>query len=176
MKIGIVTVYYTENCGSVLQATELSNKLKKMGHEVYFISTRNKYSGHSKQRLIKSCLKNLIKFRDIKPVIKKYKDYDYYIHSQFNSINLKDISQLDYIIIGSDTVWDITSKYFNKSKKIFWMTATPQIPIITYAASIANSGYDQLNSLPYVRTAIDSYRAVSVRDMIMFRNIQKRTL
>ena len=46
-----------------------------MGHEVYFISTRNKYSGHSKQRLIKSCLKNLIKFRDIKPVIKKYKDY-----------------------------------------------------------------------------------------------------
>lgn len=29
MKIGIVTVYYTENCGSVLQATELSNKLKK---------------------------------------------------------------------------------------------------------------------------------------------------
>ena len=65
MKIGIVTVYYTENCGSVLQATELSDKLKKMGHEVYFISTRNKYSGHSKQRLIKSCLKNLIKFRDI---------------------------------------------------------------------------------------------------------------
>ena len=108
MKIGIVTVYYTENCGSVLQATELSDKLKKMGHEVYFISTRNKYSGHSKQRLIKSCLKNLIKFRDIKPVIKKYKDYDYYIHSQFNSINLKDISQLDYIIIGSDNVWDIT--------------------------------------------------------------------
>ena len=30
MKIGIVTVYYTENCGSVLQATELSDKLKKM--------------------------------------------------------------------------------------------------------------------------------------------------
>ena len=50
MKIGIVTVYYTENCGSVLQATELSDKLKKMGHEVYFISTRNKYSGHSKQK------------------------------------------------------------------------------------------------------------------------------
>ena len=175
MKIGIVTVYYTENCGSVLQATELSDKLKKMGHEVYFISTRNKYSGHSKQRLIKSCLKNLIKFRDIKPVIKKYKDYDYYIHSQFNSINLKDISQLDYIIIGSDTVWDITSKYFNKSKKIFWMTATPQIPIITYAASIANSGYDQLNSLPYVRTAIDSYRAVSVRDMYTYDYVKKYT-
>lgn len=55
------------------------------------------------------------------------------------------------------------------------MTATPQIPIITYAASIANSGYDQLNSLPYVRTAIDSYRAVSVRDMYTYDYVQKYT-
>lgn len=175
MKIGIITVYYTENCGSVLQATELSDKLKTLGHDVYFVSTRNGLSGHSKVRLVKNCIKAARSIKNVCSVIKKYISYDKYISSHFNTIDVQDISMLDGIIVGSDTVWDITSDYFRASKDVFWIKASEKLPIITYAASIANSDYDRLNSLPYVKETIESYSAVSVRDNYTFDYVSRFT-
>ena len=56
-KIGIITVYHTENTGSVLQATALKDFLTLSGYDVYFVNTRNKYSAHSKFALLKNILK-----------------------------------------------------------------------------------------------------------------------
>lgn len=175
MKIGIVTVYYTENCGSVMQAEELSDKLKELGHDVYFISTRNKYSGHSIKRLVKNCLKTLKSPKSVVLAISKYISYDRYIKTHFNSISYDDISQLDGVIVGSDTVWDVTSEYFKESKEVFWMPACESVPVITYAASAANSTYDQLDSLTYTKAAINSYSAISVRDKYTFDYVLNHT-
>ena len=162
MKIGIVTVFFTENCGSVLQATALAEKLNQNGDEVYFIDTRNRLSGHSPKRLIKSCVKALLKKESPLGVISKYMDFNKYLNKNFSIV--KSDTLLDLVVIGSDTVWDINSKYFLLSKDIFWGRNIKCKNISTYAASIANSGYKQLDFLEYPELCIKEYNLVSVRD------------
>lgn len=162
MKIGIVTVFYTENCGSVLQATALAEKLRSYGNDVFFVDTRNKLSGHSVKRLVKNCIKTVIKRGSIIPVIKKYKDYSKYIQNNFSIVSPE--TSLDLVIIGSDTVWDVTSDYFMLSQKVFWGQNFNCKNISTYAASIANAKYTQLDKLQYPIINIKKYRNVSVRD------------
>lgn len=175
MNIGIITVYCTENCGSIMQATALSSKLKEMGHEVAFISTRNKYSGHSLKRLVKDCAKALIKRGSISAPIQKYRNYDIYIKNHFKTISEKQINNLDCIVLGSDTVWDITAQYFLASQSSFWGFKYKGIPIITYAASIANSPYEKLDELIYPVDAINSYESVSVRDEYTKKYVDEHT-
>ena len=175
MKIGIVTVFYTENCGSVLQATALSEKLEEFGHEVYFVSTRNKLSGHSFRRLARNCAKAVKGRKGLRDAVDKFLYYDRYIKSHFNMIPVESLDMLDRIVIGSDTVWDITSAYFQESRDIFWMEGTSRLPTITYAASVANSSYEQLDELKYPQKAIESYQAVSVRDQYTYDYVRQST-
>ena len=52
--IGIITVFYSENFGSVLQAYALRQVLINEGYDCVFISTRNKLSSHSCKKMILS--------------------------------------------------------------------------------------------------------------------------
>lgn len=175
MKIGIITVFYTENCGSVLQATALSEKLEELGHEVFFVSTKNKLSGHSFKRLARNCAKAVKGGNGFWDAVDKFLKYDRYIKSHFKMIPVTALDMLDRIVIGSDTVWDIMSEYFQESREIFWMEGTSQLPIITYAASAANSSYEKLDELMYPQKAIESYQAVSVRDQYTYDYVRRST-
>lgn len=174
MKIGLITVFYTENCGSILQATALSDKLKEYGCDVYFISTKNKVSGHSFKRFFKNLLKSIKNKENIAHPIKKYYFYTKYIKKHFKIINYNN-KNIDLIVIGSDTVWDITSRYFLESQPLFWGTYTRTIPKISYAASIANSSYNQLDKLLYPIEALKEYKAISVRDYYTKEYVESRT-
>ncbi len=162
MKIGIVTVFYTENCGSVLQASALADTLKNYGCDVFFIDTRNRLSGHSLSRLFKNCIKCILRRELPFHEIKKYLFYSKYIREHFSII--KPSSPLDIVIIGSDTVWDITSDYFLLTKNIFWGINILCEQISTYAASIANSPYDELDSFGYPIEILKRIKHLSVRD------------
>lgn len=162
MRIGIVTVFYTENCGSVLQAAALADKLSERGNDVFFIDTRNELSGHSLKRLIKNCAKAILKGKLPFGSIKKYLNYSNYIKSHFAIIDNR--SPVDMIVIGSDTVWDVTSDYFLLSQNIFWCIDNDRDNIVTYAASISNSPYEKLNELKYPAKCLRKYKHVSVRD------------
>lgn len=173
MKLGMITVYYTENCGSVLQATALKDKIEELGNEVRFISTKNKYSGHSIKRFIKNLLKTIKNKENIFLTIEKFFYYELYIKKNFKKKKKKDI--LDYIVIGSDTVWDINSQYFLESQDVFWGKIMPEVEKITYAATIANSCYEKLDDLKYPIDSINKFKYISVRDDYTKKYIETRT-
>lgn len=174
-KIGIITVYYTENVGSVLQAMALKDFLVQIGYEVYFISTKNKYSAHSLKYLLKSVLKALRMHIDYKQCISRYLYFENYIKQTFSVVNYKSISTIgiDKLIIGSDTVWDINSKYFCKSKDLFFgIKMNANLPIISYAVSMGNSNFDSPKQLSYVSKALNRFKAIGVRDNFTKQNIK----
>lgn len=165
-KIGIITVYETENTGSVLQATALKNVVEAMGYSVLFISTKNRYSVHSLKCLTKSIVKAVIRRNRVRDCWTKYWYYEHYINHTFQTILPENVpvEGLETIIIGSDTVWDVASKYFEESCGTFWALDWMDIPIVTYAATIANTAYSKLNELRYPEDALKRYKAISVRD------------
>lgn len=165
-KIGIITVYHTENTGSVLQANALKEFLALSGYDVYFVNTRNKYSAHSKKRLIKKLFKSLKSQVDFKQSLMCYKYYEKYIKTNFKVVNAKDVESIgiNQLIIGSDTVWDMNSRYFLESQDLFWGTKWRNIPVISYAASVANSDIEKLINQNYFENAIKKMKAIGVRD------------
>ena len=165
-KIGIITVYHTENTGSVLQATALKDFLTLSGYDVYKINTRNKYSAHSKFALLKNILKSIKTKSDFRQCISRYNYFERYIRNTFLVVNADQVESCGFekLVIGSDTVWNIDSRYFKASEDLFWGMRWKKIPIISYAVSIANSSIEKLSQLTYPEKAVKSLEAIGVRD------------
>ena len=166
MKVGVITVYYSENSGSLLQALSLEKKMNELGHEVVFISTRNKYSSHSIKLLLGRIVKETLKlnFSNVKNAIGKYFNYKKDI-KRFKTININEIQKnnLDLIIIGSDTVWDIESQYFKESFDIF-LPKIDSVPVVSYAASVGNTHYESIKEDDYAMEALKNIKKITVRD------------
>lgn len=176
-KIGIITVYETENTGSVLQATALKNVVEAMGYSVFFISTKNRYSAHSGKRLVKRMIRAVIRRGCVRDCWKSYWYYEHYIRDTFPTVMPEKAAWEgpEKIIIGSDTVWDVEAKYFARSHRIFWALDWRNPQIITYAATIGNSSYDTLDGLKYPKAALGQYRSVSVRDRYTGEYVRAKT-
>lgn len=167
MKVGIITVFYTENYGSVLQAYALSEVIKDMGHEVVFISTKNKYSKHSIKNTVLSAGKQFLQCNIEATImcIKKYFAFSKTLKN-FKYIDYDDCIKegIDIIVEGSDTVWDLNSKYFLESKAIFWPQDLYGIPMISYAASVANTTKEQFCKEKFPFVTWNKMKRISVRD------------
>lgn len=174
--IGIITVFYSENFGSVLQAYALRKKLNNMGHEAVFISTRNKYSSHSVAKTCLSFCNKLLHLDFHNAVLSVERFFNFrktlceYKYIDAETINCEDFP---LIIIGSDTVWDVESRYFNDSASLFWLMPIDNIRIISYAASVANSSPDKLRELGYPVTCLNNLSAISVRDSYSYEVVSK---
>lgn len=174
-KIGIITVCISENFGSVLQATALKEFLEMNGFEAIFISTLNPISSHSLRALRTNIIKTIIKLSSVKKRVEKYIYFEKYINTNFRIIDPQEVSDetVDSILIGSDTVWDVKSKYFCASQRVFWALDWLNMPVLVYAASIANSSYKELDNLIYPKKAITSYKFISARDSYTAGYIEK---
>ncbi|SET02281.1 Polysaccharide pyruvyl transferase [[Clostridium] aminophilum] len=176
--IGIITVFYSENFGSVLQAYALHHFLNENGYDNVFISTRNKYSSHSFKKMIFSFGNQILhgQCKNALYAIQRYRYFDKVLkcfpHVQLNPEVLNNI---DLFIVGSDTVWDVDSKYFRKSSNIFWATDLPGDKIIAYAPSVANSTVQKMNSLSFPRQTLDKIFALSARDSYTFSVMRHMT-
>lgn len=166
MKVGIITVYYSENAGSLLQALSLGKKISELGHEVYYVNTKNKYSSHSIKLLFGRIAKELMRFKvsNIKNAIGKYYSYKEEI-KKFRTVSISDIDAdcLDLIIVGSDTVWDIESQYFKESSEVFFPRAA-HIPIVSYAASVGNTRREAIIANESAIEALRRMKKITVRD------------
>ena len=126
MKIGIVTVYHTENCGSFLQAYAMQKALQKRGEEVYFlkglVSTQKKYW----YRLLQAT-KYVLKFnfRMARELTETYPIYRH-LHRKFSVTETLD--KMDLVIYGSDTIWNMEDGYFGKHWKRFFGHSVRDIP------------------------------------------------
>ena len=166
MRVGIITVYYSENCGSLLQALSLQKKINELGHEVVFINTKSKYSSHSLKllfgRIIRESLK--LNFSNVKNTIGKYHNFKKDIN-KFKVINFKDIKNknVDLIVVGSDTVWDYERDFFKEYRNVFF-PKIDSIPVVSYAASVGNTRFEAFKNDDYTIDAFKSMKEITVRD------------
>jgi len=162
MKIGIVTVYNSPNCGSYLQAVSLKHYLEKNNHTVVFI--KNKTA--AKNRLLYRAalaFKALLKgeYQKFKRVfvswwafVRAQKVFDVV------DINVKDI---DAYILGSDTIWNIDDPFFEKKINVFFGGAFTGYKI-SYAASIGDTKIEKLLENELVTKNIKTINHISARD------------
>lgn len=162
MKIGIVTVYNTENCGSFLQAYAMQKALQKRGHRVCFlkgvVSTQKKYW----YRLLQAA-KYILKF-DFRIARELTETYPIYrrLHRRFSVAET--LEEMDLVVYGSDTVWNIADEYFGKHWKRF-LGYGVKTKKISYAASAGSTEIEEFTKNPEIKNALSEFAGLGVRDI-----------
>lgn len=167
MKIGIITVYNSINSGSFWQAKSMQEFLINRNNEVYFVKRPVKGSSVCLLQKAKKVIKKLIKFqfKQALTLLKTFKEFKK-AKLSFRIINSsnKIIKDLDLIIIGSDTVWNLDSDYFKKHYKFFFADNFKDKKIITYAGSVANTSVEEFLKREDIKDLVNKFNLISVRD------------
>lgn len=174
MKIGILTFHCAHNYGAVLQCYALQEYLKSLNHEVYVIDYRptyilDTYKTFNWKRcisknpilLIKKTYTEIVK---INTKLKRSTNFNLFINKKLNLLSISKLSKtdLDYIIIGSDQVWN--TKLTHGFDHYYWgnFNKNSKTQLISYAASIEEFWKENLNT-----NAIDllkRFSHISVRE------------
>ncbi len=171
-KVCIVTVYNSLNCGSYWQAFALGEAISELGYDVVYYK-RNNQNGASSSRI--NQLKRLLKYclnRDFKNAISFLASLKGFIKmcKHFRIISQKD--KADIFILGSDTIWNLDSEYFKIHFKTYWGIDFFPMPVISYAASMANTNPNKVSD--EMKNALSKYEAISVRDNHTFEAINDK--
>lgn len=164
MKVCIVTVYNSENCGSYWQAFALSSYLKQGGCEVSFMRRKIKGTSHSLVFVGRQTLKWILKgkIEKAKAQIQQYWAFDELI-KRFKIVDEIDAT-FDLCIIGSDTLWNLEDQYFEDNRAIFFGEKSKAQKTITYAVSAANTSYDAFKRHFEILDDLKKMDAIAVRD------------
>ncbi|PSW29359.1 hypothetical protein C9J21_19855, partial [Photobacterium phosphoreum] len=168
-KIAIVTFHKAHNYGAVLQAYALKNNLIKLGYNVKFYDYNpewlvDKYSLFPQvtdDGIIRKLKRNIGYILDIKKRFRRYSGFNKFISKNLQSWDLK--SKIDYIVIGSDQVWNCKiTKGFDIE---FFGLAEWQrdIPSFSYAASMENIELSK-DELRLFNEKLNNLKAVGVRE------------
>ncbi len=160
-KIGIITLHFYENFGSVLQAYALQEKIKDLYPEadiaiINYIPDGSRYTYFSEQKL-----QNRYE--------EKRKLFDIF---RFNVLGIpevtltsKDLSELDsfdYLITGSDQVWNPEITHFDPA--YFLNFADRKTVKISYAASLAICSSHPQMSGNIFRKFLPEFDFISIRE------------
>lgn len=164
MKVCIVTVYNSENCGSYWQAFALSSYLKQSDCEVSFMRRKLKGTSHSIVFVGRQTLKWLLKgdIKKAKAQIQQYWTFGELI-KKFKIVDEVD-DTFDLCIIGSDTLWNLEDQYFKDNRAIFFGEKSRSQKTITYAISAANTSYDVFKRHSEILVDLKKMDAIAVRD------------
>ena len=163
MKIGVVTVHDSSNFGSYLQAYAMKTALEGLGHEVYFIKTRDK------KYLKRIFYKYPVSRKSVKHPIKVFKEYlagrkkrKLFLEdvSLMNELEKWDDITLDKIVLGSDEIWNLNISAF--SNEIFYGVGMNNVN--AFAVSMGNANYKQYLKCPNLIEAIKNVNNIYVRD------------
>ena len=153
MKVCIVTVYNSENCGSYWQAFALCSYLKQGGCDVSFMKRKRKGTSHSILKgEIEKAKAQVQQYWAFNESIKKFKIVDE-IDANF-----------DLCIIGSDTLWNLEDQYFEDNRAIFFGEKSKAKKTITFAVSAANTSYDAFKKHVEIIDDLKKMDAIAVRD------------
>lgn len=170
-KIGIITIYDTNNYGNRLQNYALQQVLKNIGCSPETIKNWRKLNGYSskKREFLSKIRLKLISIKRIAKSIKNIKRYNHFRRFNKNiKFSHKSISyqnavtfddKYDYFIVGSDQVWnpnyalsDIDLLFFAKENKR-----------ISYAASFGISELPEKYK-EKIKNELSRFKAISVRE------------
>lgn len=172
MKIGILTFHNAQNYGAILQCYALQRFLRNENHEVYVIDYKNKdisscYNIFNYKRYVGGGFVGSLK-RTVKEIfllysrIKRHKKFKQFIRCELNLLNVKSISRMDLIIIGSDQVWNNTLT--GGLDPMYW--GNMGIPyggrIASYAASMQDNWDSSLND--QILNYLCRFSNISVRE------------
>lgn len=180
-KVGIITMHRVKNCGSILQAYALQQKLLELGYECEIID----YVYPNKEHLFylnklnphKKSLKFLL-FEGIYFLLTAERNYKMAKFLKNNLIlsNIKYKSQksiknnpplYDFYCIGSDQVWN---SRFNCHDDVFYMSfCKSPSNIFSYASSSTVNDCADENNLKY----LCKYKNISVREKSSQNELQK---
>lgn len=174
-KYGIITHYHISNHGAMLQLQALIHVLKSLGIEAKALrfeksfdyideDTRNKYrfSLRSIPYFLKFLHENGLRktwfnFRKVRKFNRFKRESN--IIGEYYSL----AKDLDGIIVGSDEVFALHTG----PTPAFFGHACPTENIFAYAASFGPTNYEdieRLHCIPFVKSGLESMKAISVRD------------
>ncbi len=173
MLVCIVTVYDSVNCGSYWQAFALGNVLQSQGCDVVYLK-RDKRGGASSSpssqmiRLVKYTVKH-----GLKCGLRFYKGLRRFKTMQKSFKTVSSIKDIDCFVLGSDTIWNLDSAYFNLHYKTYWGLDFLPKKVFSYAASAANTHSSKIRD--NMKEAISKFSSVSVRDEHTYQLIKNST-
>ena len=177
MKICIVSVYNSENCGSFLQAYALGKKIEQLGHEVCYLERKIKGIGTLTIPVMKVLAKSIItgNFGNASLKLKFHRNCKKDVKN-FRTISFKEaMESVDCFILGSDTVWYLDNKYFFENKEKYWGTIFKGKKVISYAPSMNDTKITTIRKSDFVIDALKNISAISVRDEYSKKLISSET-
>lgn len=176
MNTCIVTVYNSENCGSFLQAFALAKVLEKQGHHVSFLYRSTIGTSHDFTNYLVSCIKLLLRgrFKRLKNRVITYHRFRRAVQKlsviKMNSIEYKN---QDFMVIGSDTLWNFDDVYFLKHKDLYSGYLFLKKKAISYASSMSNTKAETILNDKLICDGIAHLKAISARDDYTANTIKK---
>lgn len=150
-KVGIVTLNGYFNYGNRLQNYALSKIIESMGHEVVTIWNKDK----------EEVIKDFIKSRLIWiPRFRRYRNFMVFSRKFIREVPLSKKGKLDYIVIGSDQVWN--PQYIKETPNLLYEPEDGEM-VISYAASFGCLALPPSEVKNY-KDHFKNYKAISVRE------------
>lgn len=192
MKIGILTFQNAHNYGAQLQAYALKKYLKNRNYEVEIINyansvIENNYLYKAKNNIkiggINSAKKWLKKQYEIMFDKKEYQEkwlkFDAFIKEYITNDEKLfkkeeiDFSQYDYIICGSDQIWNpyLTDGFDD----VYFANINAKVKKISYAASLGISKFDDRKMEERFFELIKNFNSLSVREKVLEKYITENT-
>lgn len=161
MRVGVVTVFKSENCGSFLQAWALQKVLQQMGHEVYFLQYKKLFE--RKIDIAFQVLKCCVKGRFSTACFLMERRYLFHEAQKRLNVCLND-KEIDACIFGSDTIWNFEDSFFRDQSEFFLGTEI-NCPKIGYAISAGATSSDSFFSVEGIKYALTKFSSIGVRDI-----------
>lgn len=171
--VGIITFHNSYNCGSMLESYAMQTIIEKRGGHAEIINFSNEgqrdlYNVFSKNKDIKSILKNILIFpvrNKVKFNNKKYEEFknnNFKLSEEYSTMSDIKEKKYDVVVAGSDQIWNITIQdnddaYFlpwvKKAKKVAYAPSFGAKNIIKYADDVTK-----------YKKMLNNFDALSVRE------------
>ncbi len=178
-KIGTITFHSAYNYGSVLQTYALQEFCKKIANEYrskieYNVINlrldiqKELYAKYRKNTNMTNIIRNILTMPYSKKVQQKNDRFEDFINNKIDItkeyISLEDLEKneinYDYLISGSDQIWNTTAPDFSWAYYLPFANASKKI---SYAASFGSVGIDEKNK-EKIFNLLSNYDSLSVRE------------
>lgn len=161
MKVGIVTIYNSNNCGSFLQALALHAFVSDLGYEATLVKNKRYYKNKMWYRRLMACKYMALGQREkARSIIQTSVGFDR-AGKQYHRV--KSLKHNDVCVYGSDTIWNFDSAYFGKEWKHYW-GASFNGKKIAYAPSIGPTPIEKVLERRELCGCVKQFAYLSVRD------------
>ena len=144
MKVGIITVFRSRNCGSFWQAYATQEACRLYYDDAFFLAYRATIFLSPVLDYAKYGIHSLLKLK-FGEATRTFTSNSYFHHSIRRLFSIKPLSSAENILIGSDTLWNVKDKYFKKYISYYCGCDIPNgVLFSTFATSVGNSSDREL--------------------------------